>query len=268
MCPACRAFVPADQKVCPYCDTELPARSSLTTRLSQLTLDARFTTFILITVNFGLYLATAIYSWKRGNPAPFVSIDARTLFDFGAKLTEAVFAGQWWRLITAGFLHGGIFHILMNSWVLFDLGGTVEQVYGASRMIVIYVVATITGFLASCWWSPGLSVGSSAALFGLIGAMIAFGALHRTSLGVTIRRMYVRWALYGLIFGLLVPMIDNAAHLGGLVGGFVTAYAAGLPETSPLRRERAWHIAAVVAVLLLVWAFLEMWRWWMSWQNR
>ena len=82
--------------------------------------------------------------------------------------------GEWWRLLTAGFLHGGLFHILMNSWVLFDLGAQVEEIYGTSRYLVFYFIATVTGFLASAVFSGALSIGASAGIFGLIGAMIGF----------------------------------------------------------------------------------------------
>jgi len=270
MCPSCRAFVPAGEKVCPYCEAELQPSSSRSplvgSSLGQLA-EGRFVTVILLTINFGMYLATALYSWKQGNPAAFLNIDGRTLFEFGAKFGQAIWVGQWWRLVTAGFLHGGMFHILMNSWVLLDLGSTVEQVYGSRRMVVIYMVSSVAGFLASSWWTPGISVGASAALFGLIGAMIAYGASHRSALGTAIRRLYVRWAIYGLIFGLLIPVIDNAAHVGGLLGGLITGYLAGTPEWSTRTREKAWQWAALGCVACTAWAFLRWWLWFLRSQG-
>ena len=92
-------------------------------------------------------------------------------------------SGEWWRLVTAGFLHGGLMHILMNSWVLFDLGAQVEEMYGSSRMLVIYFVSTRGRLLSQHAVEPGPSVGASAGLFGLIGAMIALGVRHRNALG-------------------------------------------------------------------------------------
>jgi len=83
-----------------------------------------------------------------------MGLDGQTRYIFGAKVRAAVLGrGEWWRLVTAGFLHGGLLHIGMNSWVLFDVGAQVEQVYGASRMLVIYFVATICGFYLSALWS-------------------------------------------------------------------------------------------------------------------
>ena len=94
-------------------------------------------------------------------------------------------------------------------------------------MIVFYFVATVVGFYLSAVWSAGLSVGASAGIFGLIGAMIALGVRHRAHpMGAAIRSLYIRWAMYGLMMGLL-PGIDNAAHIGGLVGGFVVRLRRG-----------------------------------------
>ena len=171
------------------------------------------------------------------------------LSDAGAvrrKVASAHPVGQWWRLVTAGFLHGGLMHILMNSWVLFDLGAQVEEVYGPSRMMVIYFVSTVCGFLASMFWSPMVpSIGASAGIIGLIGTMIALGMMHRSALGAAIRGVYVRYAVYVLLFGLLPFFsIDNAAHIGGLAGGFVVARLAALPRLTNDWRETFWRWAS------------------------
>ncbi|MCW5982669.1 MAG: rhomboid family intramembrane serine protease [Bryobacteraceae bacterium] len=263
MCPNCRAFISTKDKECAYCGVKLGPRAidrrSPSDVLGGLIPHARFTTVVILTINFGLYLAMAVYSMKGGNQNAFMSLDGRTLFDFGAKLREAIFGyGQWWRLITAGFLHAGLLHILMNSWVLFDLGTTVEQFYGTSRMLAIYFVSTITGFLASSYWNAGLSVGASAPLFGLIGAMIALGVTQRSSMGSAIKAMYTRWALYGLVFGLMFSgIIDNAAHLGGLAGGFATAYLANTPKLVSDWKDRFWRYASIGCIALTVLAFFE-----------
>jgi rhomboid protease GluP len=264
MCPNCRAFISTKDKECAYCGVKLGPRAIDRRNpgdiLGGLIPQARFTTVIIMTINFGLYLAMAVYSMRSGSGGTFMDLDGRTLFDFGAKLREAILGwGQWWRLITAGFLHAGLFHILMNSWVLFDLGTTVEQFFGTRRMLVIYFVSTVTGFLASMYWTPNLSVGASAPVFGLIGAMIALGVTERTSLGSAIKAMYTRWALYGLAFGFLFGgIIDNAAHIGGLAGGFATAYLAGTPKLVQDWKEQVWRFASYSCIALTVLAFLEM----------
>jgi rhomboid protease GluP len=261
MCPSCRAFISASDRTCPYCEAPVGQRA-IDRRmpgeiLGGLIPHARFTTVMILLVNAGLFVATVIFSMRSGNENAIMGVDARTLVDFGAKFRPAIYMGQWWRLVTAGFLHGGLLHIGMNSWVLFDLGTQVEEVYGTSRLIVVYFLSSVFGFLASTWWSPSVSMGASAALFGLIGAMIALGVRHKTALGSHIRAQYVRWAIYGLLFGLL-PGIDNAAHLGGLAAGFGCAYLAGLPRLENAPSEKLWRLAALGCLLLTIVSFLKM----------
>ncbi len=158
-----------------------------------------------------------------------------------------------------GIPHGGLIHIAMNGYVMIDLGAQVEEVYGTNRFVVIYLLSSAGGFLLSTYWSSAPSVGASAALFGLIGAMIAVGVRCRTAMGAAIRGMYIRWAIYGLLFGLLPYFrIDNAAHLGGLSSGFVIAYLTGTPKLTDTRGEQAWRLAAWLAVAGTAFCFLKM----------
>jgi rhomboid protease GluP len=266
MCPHCRAFITTSDRVCPYCDTPVGARA-IDRRmpgdiLGGLISHARFTTIMILVVNAGLYLATAIYSMDRGNADALMGLDGRTLFEFGAKYRDAILAGQWWRLVTAGFLHGGLMHILMNSWALFDLGTNVEQAYGTARMLVFYFLATVFGFFLSMLWNPGLSVGASAGVFGLIGAMIALGVRERSAFGEAMRGVYIRWALYGLVIGFLPGLaVDNAAHIGGLAAGFGTAFIAGTPRLVMNWKEQVWRAAAGISLALTALAFLMMVLW-------
>jgi rhomboid protease GluP len=101
------------------------------------------------------------------------------------------------------------------------------------------------------------SVGASAGICGLIGAMIALGVRDRTSFGADIRKFYMRWVIYLLIFGLLFPQTDNAAHLGGLAGGFAVGYVAGTPGFSQ-SVERLWQILAGIALALTAFSFVKM----------
>jgi rhomboid protease GluP len=260
MCPHCRAFITTDDRVCPYCNTPVGQRAVDRRNpgeiMGGLIPHARFTTTVLLLINVGLYLATAVYSMKTGHGG-FFDIDVETLFDFGAKYNAAIRAGQWWRLVTAGFLHGGIIHIGMNMWVLYDLGAQTEEFYGTARLIVFYFAATVLGFYASMMWSPAISVGASAGLFGLIGAMIAYGVRERSHHSAAVRSFYIRWALYGLALGFLVPHVDNAAHLGGLAAGFIGGYVMGSPRLVGWT-ETLWKGAAAVCLIITAYSFLRM----------
>src|SRR5262245_51674367 len=180
MCPHCRAFITINDRVCPYCNERVgpPAAASRSPRalLGGFVPHASFTTVMILLLNFSMFVATTLYTMNSG------ASEGETLHKFGAKAyPEIVLGGQWWLLVTAGFLHGGLLHIFMNSFALFDLGAQVEEIYGANRLMVFYFVATVFGFLCSTFWSPYLSVGASAGLFGLIGAMIALGVRSKSS---------------------------------------------------------------------------------------
>jgi rhomboid protease GluP len=244
MCPNCRAFITTDDRVCPYCNTEVAPkayyRSPPPDAFGGLIPHAHFTTVVIMLINTGLFIATVLRSGSA-------DLDVPTLVLFGAKYTPYIVHGQWWRLVTAGFLHGGILHILMNMWVLFDLGAQVEQAFGTARFLLVYLISNITGFLASMYLLPYTpSIGASAAIFGLIGAMIAMGVRDRSSYGSAVRSFYMRWAIYGLVLS-LIPGTDWAAHIGGLAGGFVVAMITGIPTISAAK-ERLWQVAAAAMV--------------------
>jgi rhomboid protease GluP len=266
MCPHCRAFITDKDRVCPYCNERVGPRAverrSDAPILGGFIPHARFTTMMILLINVGLYIATVLYSMRSGTSDAVMNLDMQTLYAFGAKFRPAIAEGQWWRLVTAGFLHGGLLHIGMNMWVLFDLGAQVEQVYGTSRMLVIYFISSVCGFLSSTVFSDALSIGASAALFGLIGAMLAIGIKHRSSAaGSAIRGMYMRWVIYGLIFS-LIPGIDMAAHIGGLAGGFAVGYVAGLPRLQAASgSERFWQAASWFCILLTAVSFLKWYLW-------
>lgn len=266
MCPSCRAFITTKDRVCPYCNEKvgLPAVElrNPSPLLGGLIPHARFTTFILLVINIGMYLGTVIYSMRSGNSDAFWNLDIETLLDFGAKFRPYIAAGQTWRFVTAGFLHGGLLHIGMNMWVLFDVGAQVEEIYGTSRLLSIYFVGSVLGFVFSTLWSSAVSVGASAGLMGLIGAMIAVGAHHRSAMGAAIRSHYIRWMIYILVLGVLPGLhIDNAAHVGGLAGGFGIAYTAGFPRPAGSWVERVWQVVAYACILLTAVSFYRMYFW-------
>src|SRR5262249_20143871 len=210
----------------------------------------------------GMYAATVIYGMRAG-AGDLWNVDGRVLAMFGSKYVPAIVReGQWWRLVIAGFLHGGLMHILMNSWALFDLGAAVEEAYGTARLLVIYFVSSVAGFYASAVWSPySNSVGASAALCGLLGAMIALGMRDRSSIGDAMRGMYIRWLIFIMVISFVVPNVDMAAHVGGLIGGFVTAYAGGQPRRSGAVTEKLWRVCAAFCIILTAASFLLWYRW-------
>ena len=158
-----------------------------------------------------------------------VSGDALTAA--GANFGPAIRAGEYWRLVTSMFLHGGLLHLALNGWALFQLGSLLELLMGPRRMLLVYFVTGIAGSLASATFTQKPSVGASGAIFGLLGALIAFllrrrGAL--TAQGKSILMQLVGWAVINVVFGFSEPGIDNSAHLGGGAAGLLFGFA--LPE--------------------------------------
>jgi len=204
----------------------------------------RFTTVMILLINTALFVADYI-SPQSG------------LLQYGASVPWPAMQGQWWRLVTAGFLHGGILHILMNSWVLFDLGAEVDQIFGTSRLIVFYFFSTITGFLVSSKFGSGYSVGSSAGIFGLIGAMLAFGVTDQSSLGQAVKGLYTRWLIYLLVLS-FIPGVDFRAHIGGLSGGFIAGWLASTPRARAMWKESLLRALAVISIALTALSFAMM----------
>ena len=264
MCPNCRAFITSDDKVCPYCDARVGPRAierRSPSEVAGIIPGAQFVTSLILLINIGLFIATMIFSMKGSGGGFSLDVDGQTLSAFGAKNAYFIIVGgEWWRLVTAGFLHGGLLHILFNSWALYSVGGQVEELYGPARFIVFYFVATVAGFLASLYISPrSLSIGASAGIFGLIGVMIAFGMQHRSAAGAAVRSHYMQWAVYGIVMGLLPGFrVDNAAHIGGLAAGFAASYVAGLPRLTEDWRDTAWRAAAGLCLALTALSFALM----------
>jgi rhomboid protease GluP len=256
MCPNCRAFITTGDRTCPYCGQQVGPRAIDVRKpgeiLGGLIPQAHFTTILILVINFGMFLPSVLAPETAGS----------ALFAVGACIGSRVFLDhEYWRLVTAGFLHGGWLHILMNSWVLYDLGAQVEQVYGTPRFLVLYFAGTVGGFYLSALESAHPSVGASAGIMGLIGAMIAFGVANRSSVGKAIRNFYGRWVVYIIAFGLIPGFnVDNWAHIGGLAAGFAIGYAAGTPVRSSASREGMWRALAALCVILTVWSFFQVYR--------
>ena len=263
MCPACRALVDRQEKVCPFCGEKISGVASGAGRAldSLLPQQARSTMFLL-SANLLLFGMTLVASQQqRGGGfdtrSLFGGIDAYTLVRFGAKYGFLIEAGELWRFITPIFLPGGLIHLAFNTWVLFDLGPAVESLYGSRKFVVLYILSGIASFVASFLLRPNsISIGASGAIFGLIGAMIAYGYRHRRSTGDTVKNMFVRWAMYGLLFGFVVPGVDNAAHIGGLAAG--VAFGWIVSDMPSVTRESIvlWRILCTIAVLLVAFGFV------------
>ena len=156
---------------------------------------------------------------------------------WGAKDNQAIVAGQVWRLVTAMFLHVDLLHIAFNSYALVIFGTQVEQLYGRSRFLTMYFLSGLAGSAFSFLFSPRDSVGASGAIFGLIGITGIYLYRYRKQLAGGRNRLMniLSVAAYNLIYGFIVPGIDNWAHIGGLLSGLVLGwFLAPIYEMTPL----------------------------------
>lgn len=170
-------------------------------------------TITLISVNILMYIITAILS------GDIIDSDIRALIFLGAKVNELISAGEYYRLITAMFLHGGLMHLLLNMYALNTLGPFVEKIYGSAKYIIIYFAAGIVSSLFSYRFSEGVSIGASGAIFGLLGAALIFSLKMRDRIGKGMIKNIISVIGINIFIGISVPNIDNLAHLGGLIGG-------------------------------------------------
>jgi rhomboid protease GluP len=262
MCPNCRAFITVGDRVCPYCGAQIGPRA-VDLRASQLASSlmprANVTSIVILIINVAFFLAELAVNAQLTHTSMFEGgISSTTVILFGGKAAPYIYHGQWWRLITAGFLHGGFVHLAMNSYTLFILVTEVEQFYGTSRLIVAYILSTFTGFLCSLLFAPrSLSLGASAAAFGLIGIMLAMSVRHRSDpLVQMVRAQYTQWVIFSLVLSLL-PGVDIAAHVGGLIGGFLVGLLGGLPGLPNSPKENVWKTLAGLAIAVALWALFQ-----------
>jgi rhomboid protease GluP len=216
-------------------------------------------TQVLFGANIAVFLATALAS---GSP---LNISGEVSVHYGANFGPYTLSGQWWRLLTYMFLHGGAMHIFFNMWCLWDLGRLCESLYGRWTFAAIYLITGVSGGLASVAWNPGvLSVGASGAIFGLAGALIAsfyLGefSLPRVAISGTLRSLVI-FAVFNLGFGQLFGGIDNACHIGGLVSGLILGALIARLSPQPVALRRATVVGVVALAVLAAGLGVRQWR--------
>ncbi|HUE89140.1 MAG TPA: rhomboid family intramembrane serine protease [Vicinamibacterales bacterium] len=254
ICASCGVLVGVQDDTCYNCGRRNPGLWGYGPALRSLGQDLGFVPLMTGAVII-LYVLSLLLS--RGEMQMMtLAPNGRMLFLLGASGAMPVFdLGRWWTLLTAGWLHGNLLHILFNVMWIRQLAPAIGEIYGASRMIIIYTFASITGFAISSlageflWWMPiyflrgaQMTVGASAAIFGLLGAAVYYG---RRSGSSHASRIGLQYAVLLGIFGLIFPGVDNYAHAGGFLGGYVTARV-----LDPLKPERVDHMVIAGACLL------------------
>ena len=203
-------------------------------------------TYILIASSSIVYLFSAFFSQS------LIDMDMQTLVDMGALFGPlTVLKGEWWRLVTAMFLHGGMTHLLMNMFSLYIVGRGVEMYFDTKSYLSIYFFSGIIGGLVSLYMHPvAVGVGASGAIFGVFGALAGFFLAHRDRIASHSKAFMKDFGVIiaiNLVIGLSIPSIDVSAHIGGLVVGFIGGFA--------LSKDPKWLLAYNTIMILVIMAF-------------
>ena len=267
-CPACGEPTPADNPRCAYCgassiEAVFAERKAASERRF---LQALFTrsnpfTMIFIGINLGVFALMCV----AGGIA-VTSPDEAVLIGFGAKQNTLIAEQhQYWRLITFMFIHVGLLHLILNNYALWIIGQEIERIYGSARFVVIYLVTGVIGSLASYVFNPqATSAGASGAIFGLFGAMATFAFKYRREIPELLSREIKRRILpviaINLLFGFSVKIVDNPAHVGGLLAGIALALLIPYKRPSEKATPLVWRGLQAVGLALIFVCFVEAFR--------
>jgi rhomboid protease GluP len=260
VCPSCGSLVGVRDDKCYTCGRSNPGLWGFGPALRSLGAEFGFAQTVMgvcVTVWVVMLLLSGGGIGGAGNIFSALSPSRQVLFLFGESGAIPVFVyGRWWTVLSAGWLHAGLLHIGMNMYWLYMMGPAIIELFGPARTVIIYTVGGVCGFLLSSFagaflpsipffQTAGYTVGASAPLFGLIGALYHYG---RTS-SSAIKQQAMSIIVQAVIFGFLVRGIDNYAHLGGFAGGYFTS-----AFLNPMARERGDHM--IIAIGCLTVSFL------------
>jgi rhomboid protease GluP len=260
VCASCGSLVGVNDDVCYSCGRRNPGLWGYGRALRELGNDLGFVKIVV----FGcvaLYVATLFLTLSLGEPIGMRSIFAmlgpgmRALVAFGASGEIPVFGmGRWWSVLSAGWLHAGLLHLGFNMMMVRQLGPPTADIYGAARMVIIYTIGGVVGFIFSTiagYVLPALpiigggsfTIGASAPIFGLVGSLMYYSRRGGSSL---VRSAVMGYVMSAVLFGILMPGIDNWAHAGGFVGGYLTGM-----WLDPLKAERMDHMVMAAGCLVV-----------------
>jgi rhomboid protease GluP len=255
LCTSCGVLVGVNDERCYNCGRRNPGLWGFAPALRALGHDMGFVPFVMGTCVV-LYLLTLVASQGEigmGSALSFLAPSIRANFLFGASGAVPVFEfGRWWTVLSAGWLHGGALHILFNMMVLRQLAPATADLYGPGRMVIIYTAGSVAGFALSSFAGEfvppilflrgsSFTVGASAAIAGLIGALLYYG--RRTGSSIT-HSFAFNYVLMLVLIGFFMRGIDNYAHAGGFAGGYLAARV-----LDPLKPERIDHVGIALGCL-------------------
>lgn len=257
LCPSCGALTRVDVARCDACGRWNPGLWGLRPVLTRL-LAQGFTTPI-VAACVGLYVVAIVLD-------PLGALRPRGMFDLlspsphvldtlGMTGALAWARGRWWTMLSAIYLHGNVLHILFNVLWIRQLGPSIEEIFGPARFFVIFTASGVAGFALSNLAGIPFTIGASGAIFGLLGALVAFGRSRGGVFGKMLFRQYGQWALLLFVLGFFMAGVNNLAHAGGFGGGYVAALGLSSLERrgeTGLDLALAWGLAALTLASFLL----------------
>ncbi|MEN6422610.1 MAG: rhomboid family intramembrane serine protease [Smithella sp.] len=259
LCPNCRKLISIDEPVCPYCGLNRPGWHNTAGAVRRIFFGSD-PVMAIIYINIAFYVLALFLGGISGDGLNFLAPSSQSLFLLGASGTFPVLGyHRFWTLFSASFLHGGILHIAFNMMAFYQLGPFVLREFGFHRFINLYIITGVAGFAASVLFGTPFTLGASAGICGLIGAIIYYGKSRGDSYGDAIYKQAMGWVIGLIIFGLFFRGIDNWAHGGGLLSGILLAYLMGYNDIK--QENAAIKLAAYACILvtisILIWAVVN-----------
>jgi rhomboid protease GluP len=263
VCPNCGSLVGINATRCHQCGTNLRfSMAAVSKGLSGLFGGhAPVTTGLLIlnVLMFGVEFMAMVAKGEGGGLAILWGMGGEAAYRLGDSVPYSIFVmNEWYRLVTAMYLHGGLIHIGFNLMVLMDIGPVVEELYGSARYFFLYTVTGVAGFFFSAYFGRHVSLGASAPILGLIGLMIAVTTRRGGMEMQALRSRLISWVVSIFVFGFLMSGVDNWAHGGGLAAGFLLGRVFADREPMNASEKRMAVALGWVAAVVVVSSFALM----------
>jgi rhomboid protease GluP len=258
LCPNCRKLISGSERRCPFCGLGFPTAGWRRVGPFKLLADPALLLKTLIAANVAIFAVSLLLDPRTlglsSNPLRLLSPSDQSLLVLGATGTIPIDRFQrWWTLLSANYLHGGVLHIFFNMVALRQLGILVINEYGPSRMFIIFTVGGVAGFLVSYLAGVRLTIGASAGVCALVGAVLYYGRSRGGTYGSAVYKQVGMWAIIMFVFGMIVPGINNWGHGGGLAAGALLGFVLGYQER---KRETALQKSLAAGCLILTAAVL------------
>lgn len=257
LCPNCRKLISRSVKRCPHCNMSNPSAWWKNTFLSSGQTRDEYYIKAVIYLNVAMFVLLLVVDLRPASlnfsPFAFLSPSNNALLLFGSTGTIPLFQlDRWWTLVSANYLHGGLLHILFNMLAFSQLGPLVQKEFGNNRMIIIYTLGGVAGYLLSALAGVRFTIGASAAVCSLIGALLFYGKSRGGVFGQAVFSQIGGWAVGIALFGFIVPGINNWGHGGGMAAGAMLGYLLGYRERKKESMGHKYLAMACIAMTLLV----------------